>query len=264
MRWIRTSLRQSSLARALLRPLTSSYQRMWDVAALRQRDARWWMGGAKSDEEFEESGRHDAEQLGRFIAQDARVLDLGCGIGRVMLYLAPRCTELYGVDVSNRMLGRAHERLRDVPNAHLLGVSGRDLHPLPGDYFDFAYSLQVFHHLEREDVMRYFAELMRVLKPDGRAYLQFLNLEIETLASEFYEYAMDSELLQAARRRYFTEAEVRTYAALAGFDGMYLWTNGDWLFLLAAKPSSAPEPQRLEEFATESRAARTKPESIKR
>lgn len=249
MRRSRTSLLQSSLARALLGPLTSSYGRMWDLAAMGKDNARWWMGGAKSDEEFEESGRHDAEQLGRFIAQDSRVLDLGCGIGRVMLYLAPRCAELYGGDVSNRMLRRARERLRDVPNAHLLRVSGRDLRPLPDDYFDFAYSVQVFHHLEREDVMRYFAELMRVLKPDGRAYLQFLNLEIETLALEFYEYAMESELLQAARRRYFTEAEVRTYAALAGFNGMYLWTDGDWLFLLAAKPSSVREPERVGEYA---------------
>ncbi|MEX2159801.1 MAG: class I SAM-dependent methyltransferase [Dehalococcoidia bacterium] len=249
MRRIRTKLRQSSFARALLWPLTSSYGRMWDLAAMGKDNARWWMAGTKSDEQFEESGRHDAQQLGRFVAQDSRVLDLGCGIGRVMLYLAPRCAELYGVDVSSRMLGRARARLRDVPNAQLSRVSGRDLRVLPDDYFDFAYSLQVLQHVEREDVMRYFAELMRVLRPGGRAYLQFLNLEVEALGSEFYEYALESELLQAARRRYFTEAEVRAYAALAGFDGTYLWTDRDWLFLLAAKPAGVPEPERAGEYA---------------
>ena len=237
IRSLRTSLRKTALARWLLWPVASSYGRMWDLAALNSDGARWWMGGMKSDEDFEASGRHDAEQLARFVSRDARVLDLGCGMGRVLTHLAPHCAEIVGVDVSSRMLRRARERLRGVPNVRLQRVSGRDLRPLAEGVFDFAFALQVFHHLEREDTMRYLAELHRVLKPGGRVYLQFLNFEVEERAREFHDYALESELLQAARRRYFTEAEVSILASLAGFDATYLWANGDWLFLLAAKPS---------------------------
>ena len=214
---------------------------MWDIAALSNDNARWWMGGMRTDEDFEESGRRDADLLHRFIGPDARVLDLGCGIGRVMTHLAPHCTDLVGVDVSNRMLARARKRLANTPHVRLQRVNGRDLRPLPDDYFDFAFAYQVFHHLEREDTLRYLSELHRVLKRGGRVYLQFLNLEVEHLAHELRDYALESEILQAARRRYFTETEVSVYAELARFDAAYMWTEGDWLYLLAAKPEAVDE-----------------------
>lgn len=241
LRRMRSLLRKSPLARWLLWPVASSYGRMWDVAALSKGNARWWMGGMKSDDEFEDSGRRDAELLRRFIAPGSRVLDVGCGMGRVMTYLAPHCDEVVGVDVSNRMLGRARKRLAGVPNTRLQRVGGRDLRPLPDNHFDFAFAFQVFHHLEREDTLRYLVELHRVLKPGGRVYLQFLNLEIDHLAHELREYALESEILQAARRRYFTETEVSVYAELARFDAAYMWIEGDWLYLLAAKPETMPE-----------------------
>ena len=241
IRRLRSALRKSPLARWLLWPLASSYGRMWDMAALSKDNARWWMGGMRSDEDFEASGRRDAELLHRFTGPNARVLDLGCGIGRVMTYLAPHCAELVGVDVSNRMLARARTRLAGIAKARLLRVSGRDLQPLPDAYFDFAFAFQVFHHLEREDTLRYLAELHRVLKPGGRVYLQFLNLEVPHLANELRDYALESEILQAARRRYFTETEVSVYAELARFDAAYMWTEGDWLYLLAAKPEAIDE-----------------------
>jgi ubiquinone/menaquinone biosynthesis C-methylase UbiE len=136
------------------------------------------------------------------------------------------------------MLARARKRLASVPNARLQRVSGRDLRPLPDGYFEFAFAYQVFHHLEREDTLRYLSELHRVLKPGGRVYLQFLNLEVEHLGKELHDYALESQLLQAARRRYFTETEVSVYAELACFDAAYMWTEGDWIYLLAAKPET--------------------------
>lgn len=245
LRRLRTALRKSPLGRWLIGPLASSYGRIWDIAAISSDSARWWMDGMASDEEFDASGRRDAELLRRFLGDGARVLDLGCGIGRVMTHLAPHCAEVVGVDVSNRMLARARRRLRGVPNARLLRVGGRDLRKLPDGYFDFAFAFQVFHHLEREDTLRYLAELQRVLKPGGRVYLQFLNLEVDKLAHDFRAYALESEILQAARRRYFTETEVSIYAELARFDAAYLWTEGDWLYLLAAKPETAPERELI-------------------
>ena len=51
-----------------------------------------------------------------------RVLDIGCGIGRIEKYLAPRVGEMCAVDVSGRMIARARERLAGLPNVRLREV----------------------------------------------------------------------------------------------------------------------------------------------
>ena len=61
--------------------------------------------GAKEDF-FEFAGRTDAEIVGRYLPDAATVLDIGCGIGRVERYLAPRVRELWAVDVSGEMIRR--------------------------------------------------------------------------------------------------------------------------------------------------------------
>ena len=49
----------------------------------------------------------------------SRVLDYGCGIGRVSAALAPRVTQVVGVDISDGMLREAAARLSGVANAQL-------------------------------------------------------------------------------------------------------------------------------------------------
>ena len=53
---------------------------------------------------YQSSGRTEAEALRRFLGPDTRVLDIGCGTGRVMEHLAPWCREVHGIDISERMV----------------------------------------------------------------------------------------------------------------------------------------------------------------
>jgi ubiquinone/menaquinone biosynthesis C-methylase UbiE len=125
--------------------------------------------------DFEESGKREAEVISKLVDRDAVVLDLGCGVGRVAKYLAPFVRELHGVDVSENMVRYAKENCRELGNVHIKVNNGKDLSLYSDGTFDFVYSFLVFQHLEKEDALTYITEVYRVLKNGGRALLQFPN-----------------------------------------------------------------------------------------
>ena len=98
------------------------------------------------------------------------LLAYGCGIGRITKYLTGYF-QVYGVDVSQRMLNLARQR---IPDRHLnfLKTEGRRI-PVPENSVDFLYSLLALQHLDRGEVRRVVRDCYRVLKPSGRCYLQF-------------------------------------------------------------------------------------------
>ena len=97
-----------------------------------------------------------------------RVLEIGCGVGRMTRALAARFGEVHGVDVSEEMVRRARHYLRSTSNAYLYRNSGRDLKVLGDLQFDFAYSFIVFQHIPSKQVIDgYVAEVGRVLRPGG-------------------------------------------------------------------------------------------------
>lgn len=97
-----------------------------------------------------------------------RVLELGCGVGRMTRALAATFGEVHGVDISGEMVRRARRNLRAVPNAQIHRNSGHDLAVLEGLRFDFAHSYIVFQHISsRRIIERYVGEVRRVLRPGG-------------------------------------------------------------------------------------------------
>ena len=95
---------------------------------------------------LERNGWNDGEGLSAFLAGKRRILDAGCGNGRVTALLqrhAPSDSEIVGVDLTAADVAR--ENLADLPNVtvrqgDLLG----DLSEL-GE-FDFIYCQEVLHH----------------------------------------------------------------------------------------------------------------------
>src|SRR5687768_16405692 len=107
-----------------------------------------------------------------------RALEIGCGPGRLMKPMSRHFGEIHGVDVSDEMIGRARQNLRDVPHAHPHATTGADLAPFADDSFDFVYSYAVFQHIPSCDVvMQYLHEARRVLKPGGILRCQLNGLD---------------------------------------------------------------------------------------
>ena len=78
---------------------------------------------------------------------DMKVLDFGCGAGRVTRPLGKLFGEVHGVDISSEMLKLAGKALADLPNIRLYETNGQDLDDLGDALFDFAFSFSVFHHI---------------------------------------------------------------------------------------------------------------------
>ncbi len=95
-----------------------------------------------------------------------RVLEIGCGAGRVTRALAKVFGEIHAVDVSGEMVRQAALALGDRPNAFVYQNNGRDLTVLPALEFDFAFSSIVFQHIpSREVIENYVREVHRLLRP---------------------------------------------------------------------------------------------------
>ena len=105
------------------------------------------------------------------------VLDIGCGIGRLELALAPRVAAITGIDVSPNMIEEAGRRCAGLPNVRLLATSGRDLSAFPGRAFDLVVAVDSFPYLYASDpdlAATHVREAARVLRPGGD--LVILNL----------------------------------------------------------------------------------------
>jgi SAM-dependent methyltransferase len=112
---------------------------------LRPTDENWW--------ELFELIVHEGDLLGR------RVLDIGCGTGRVAAALAERGARVWGVEPEPRMAELARKRLSTVK------LAPAEQLPFKDGWFDRAVMVLVIHLVDRP---RAFAEARRVLAPDGR------------------------------------------------------------------------------------------------
>ncbi|PKW25538.1 class I SAM-dependent methyltransferase [Phycicoccus duodecadis] len=93
----------------------------------------------------------------------ARVLDAGCGTGRMARFLADRGCSVVGVDISPGMLAMAR---RHHPDLEVHEASLTDL-PFADASFDGVLLWYSVIHLPDEDLARALAEVARVVRPGG-------------------------------------------------------------------------------------------------
>jgi SAM-dependent methyltransferase len=212
--------------------LLERMRRDWDERA--RENARHYVASGKrdwTDEEFWRSGEsHVREQILNDMinicqGQDPRtmrVLEIGCGAGRVTRALAQVFGRVDGVDISAEMLAQARQTLHEVSNVHLHQTSGADLSMFGGHEFDFAFSSIVFQHIPSKAVIEnYIREVWRVLRP-GRLFkfqVQGVPLE-EDRCDTWLGVGFTADEMQAVAER--TRFEMR-YAHDAGTQYFWLW-----------------------------------------
>jgi ubiquinone/menaquinone biosynthesis C-methylase UbiE len=195
---------------------TVGYGDLWRPAD--EDGARQLIFNDPDPENFERSGQDDAERLAPLIGPADTVLDLGCGIGRVVRYVAPMCGTIWAVDASETMLGYARSRLAGVPNVRFARCAGTTIPDVSDDAIDVVYSLITLQHLEREDAFALLRDLRRVLRPGGRAYITFPNILSDPYLDCFLAYVDHGEVTNPVRARLYTPQEVARILPAAGFE----------------------------------------------
>ena len=131
----------------------------------------------------------DADPAGT--APGADVLDLGCGIGRLAIALAPRCRSVLGLDVSAGMVAEARRRCAHLPGVRIETTPGTDLDALPSRAFDLVLAVDSMPYLVQigpHALATHVAGAARILRPGGR--LAILNLSFgRPLAQDVAELA---------------------------------------------------------------------------
>ncbi len=121
--------------------------------------ADWWVGEVRADPAYETEVTPLAVELLLPVAGE-RLLDVGCGDGRVMAEVGARGMLPFGVDRSWELLGSA------VLSGPVARASLPSLGCLVSGSFDAALVSLVLEHIEDEETL--FAELGRVVRAGGR------------------------------------------------------------------------------------------------
>lgn len=152
-------------------------------------------GGRWDVDQFLELGRADVG-----IARDwlrslglptrwRRVLDFGCGAGRLSQALAEHADEVVGVDVSEPMLETARGLDRSGGRCEFVHNDSPGLGRFEDGSFDLVYSELVLQHLPADVIEGYLAEFMRVLNPGGVAVLQCTTRPLWTFKGAMWRFA---------------------------------------------------------------------------
>jgi SAM-dependent methyltransferase len=103
-------------------------------------------------------------------------LDIGCGQGWYTAEMAHAGYQIRGIDESSKQIERARILHANELRLDFQTADAAEL-PFPDNTFDFAYAINVMHHITDNDKRaRAFNEIARVLKPRGIFFLQEINV----------------------------------------------------------------------------------------
>lgn len=129
------------------------------------------------DHLVEKKTRMMFENLARHVSAGGSGLDVGCGRGWYLSQLSQQGYRVAGIDLSYEQARATRDLLAaanvDAPVAvaDVLNIPSRE------GTFDFAYAINIFHHLRSvEDQERAFRQVAAILRPGGIFFLHEINI----------------------------------------------------------------------------------------
>jgi SAM-dependent methyltransferase len=105
--------------------------------------------------------------------QVRRVLDLGCGVGRHLVYLSGQGFDMHGLDISPVGVERCRQDLTQQGRQATLHVADMSDIPYPDQWFDWVLSVQVIYHTTAATLQQAIRLVHDKLRPGGFFYVTF-------------------------------------------------------------------------------------------
>jgi SAM-dependent methyltransferase len=112
----------------------------------------------------------EARMVDALAGRRSRILDAGCGSGRLAAYLAGQGHDVLGIDIDPLLIDAG---LTDHPGLPLRQLDLRDVSPTLGEFDVVASAGNVMVYLEPGSERSVLAALASVLRPGGRAVFGF-------------------------------------------------------------------------------------------
>lgn len=149
-----------------------TYRRFFDLAVRRDEPSSVAAHSLGDSKLLEKSTREIVELFDRLgvLGPHHRVLEIGCGLGRIVAAVAPKVGEALGIDISPAMIRTAREHTEGLRNVAFSVTSGRDLGQFPTASFDLVYGADSFpyiYHASPALAALHVREAARVLRPGG-------------------------------------------------------------------------------------------------
>lgn len=110
------------------------------------------------------------------IVTSSKILDVGCGNGRLLESLKIKNVQYTGIDTSSKLISLAKTNFADYKLARFLVGDALSL-PFENDTFDYVVSIAVLHHIPSHKLRRQVvSEMDRVLKKGGEMTISVWNL----------------------------------------------------------------------------------------
>jgi SAM-dependent methyltransferase len=160
-----------------------------------------------------------------------KILDLGCGSGRHLVYLSNKGFEVYGLDASPKALELSRAWLKQEGKYCDLKLHRiEEKFPYHNSYFDAIVSIQVIHHNFIKDIRFTIKEINRILKTNGLIYFTFPLFGVgsrlekwELKQVEKGTYIPQTGPEKGLPHHFFTEAEI--YELFGSFKVLELYVD---------------------------------------
>ncbi len=146
---------------------------------------------------------HDKDSSGyavdkeKLFPRNAKVCDLGGGMGSDSIYFLSKGHNVILLDVSDFALERAKIAANKFKLSDRLQTQQMDLYvgliPLLDESFDIVYSRLVLHYFKKETLVNLYKEIFRILKTGGIAYICIKSTNDEKEMSWLHQNAIEIE-----------------------------------------------------------------------
>jgi len=158
------------------------------------------------------------EEIGQYLPEQGRVLDMGCGFGLFSLYYAARCPGLLitGIDVNEARIQIATMAAAALCLENVRYEVGDVSTYDGGRALDGAYMLDIVHHVPPAAVRPLVRKLYSLLSPGARLLIK--DVKADPVCKRWFTYLLDKLVDLKAPLHYWHEAELLHLLSAEGFE----------------------------------------------
>lgn len=138
---------------------------------------------------------------------DGNLLEVGCGEGRGVQLLAPRCKSYMALDKITDVIERLSSR---YPNVNFKQAIVPPFEGVEDNAFDWVVSFQVIEHIK--DDKKFLKEIYRVLKPGGKALISTPNIKMTLTRNPWHVREYTAQQLEALCKSVFSGVKAKGVA----------------------------------------------------